>query len=39
MSEDIQLSREAGFTEHLVKPVDLNKLQEAMARVLAERKE
>ncbi|HEX4055111.1 MAG TPA: MASE1 domain-containing protein [Tepidisphaeraceae bacterium] len=35
MSEDIQLSREAGFAEHLVKPVDLKKLEEAMARVLA----
>ena len=31
MSEDIQLSREAGFAEHLVKPVDLKKLEEAMA--------
>jgi signal transduction histidine kinase len=35
MSEDIQLSHEAGFAEHLVKPVDLKKLEEAMARVLA----
>ncbi len=35
MSEDIQLSQEAGFAEHLVKPVDLNKLEEAMIRVLA----
>jgi signal transduction histidine kinase len=35
MSEDIQLSQEAGFAEHLVKPVDLKKLEEAMARVLA----
>lgn len=34
MSEDIRLSREAGFAEHLVKPVDLRKLEEAMARVL-----
>jgi signal transduction histidine kinase len=38
MSEDIQLSREAGFAEHLVKPVDLKKLEEAMARVLAVQK-
>jgi CheY-like chemotaxis protein len=38
MSEDIQLSQEAGFTEHLVKPVDLKKLEEAMMRVLAEQK-
>jgi signal transduction histidine kinase/CheY-like chemotaxis protein len=35
MSEDVELSREAGFAEHLVKPVDLRKLEEAMARVLA----
>jgi signal transduction histidine kinase/CheY-like chemotaxis protein len=35
MSEDIRLSREAGFAEHLVKPVDLKTLEEAMARVLA----
>jgi CheY-like chemotaxis protein len=35
MSDDIHLSREAGFADHLVKPVDLKKLQEAMARVLA----
>lgn len=40
MSEDLQLSREAGFAEHLVKPLNLNKLQEAMARrVLATRKQ
>jgi signal transduction histidine kinase len=35
MSEDIQLSREAGFAEHLVKPVDIRALEEAIARVLA----
>jgi CheY-like chemotaxis protein len=35
MSEDIQLSHEAGFAEHLVKPVDLKRLEEAMVRVLA----
>jgi signal transduction histidine kinase len=35
MSDDIQLSQEAGFAEHLVKPVDLKKLEEAMVRVLA----
>ncbi|MBA3830490.1 MAG: hypothetical protein H0X34_01075 [Chthoniobacterales bacterium] len=26
MEEDVRRSREAGFREHLVKPVDLNKL-------------
>lgn len=35
MSEDIQLSQEAGFAEHLVKPVDLQRLEAAMVRVLA----
>jgi hypothetical protein len=38
MSEDIQLSKEAGFVEHLVKPVDLRTLEEAMVRVLAGQK-
>jgi signal transduction histidine kinase len=37
MEEDIQASREAGFQEHLVKPVDLAKLQGAIERVLAAR--
>jgi hypothetical protein len=32
------LSQEAGFAEHLVKPVDLKKLEDAMARVLAVQK-
>ncbi|HEX7180463.1 MAG TPA: ATP-binding protein [Thermoanaerobaculia bacterium] len=34
-AEDIQLSREAGFLEHLVKPVYPSKLKEAIARVRA----
>jgi signal transduction histidine kinase len=38
MSDDIQRSEEAGFAEHLVKPVDLNKLREAIGRVLSEKK-
>jgi PAS domain S-box-containing protein len=33
MESDVAASREAGFAEHLTKPVDLNKLQEAIARV------
>ncbi len=34
-SEDIRRSREAGFDEHFVKPVDLDRLQVAMTRLLA----
>lgn len=33
MEEDIERSREAGFTEHLVKPVDMQTLRDAVARV------
>jgi len=33
MESDVAASREAGFAEHLTKPVDLNKLQDAIARV------
>ena len=36
MEEDLRSSIEAGFSEHLVKPVDLNKLRGAIQRVLAE---
>ena len=35
MEEDIRSSREAGFSEHLVKPVDLGNLRAAIERVLA----
>jgi CheY-like chemotaxis protein len=35
MSGDLRLSQEAGFAEHLVKPVDLKVLQDTIARVLA----
>jgi CheY-like chemotaxis protein len=34
MEEDVRLSKEAGFVEHLVKPVDLPKLQAAIQRVV-----
>ncbi|MDB5034465.1 MAG: domain S-box-containing protein [Chlorobi bacterium] len=34
MEEDIRQSREAGFSEHLTKPVDFRKLQEVILRVL-----
>jgi signal transduction histidine kinase/CheY-like chemotaxis protein len=37
MEEDIARSREAGFAEHLVKPVDLQKLQAAIGRFGMER--
>jgi CheY-like chemotaxis protein len=35
MEEDIRKSQEAGFSEHLVKPVELSKLNEVIQRVLA----
>jgi CheY-like chemotaxis protein len=35
MEEDIRLSREAGFAEHLTKPVNLDQLHDAIRRVLA----
>ena len=34
MDEDIRKSREAGFSEHVVKPVQVEHLQEAILRVL-----
>jgi CheY-like chemotaxis protein len=33
MDEDIQKSREAGFVEHLTKPIDFRSLEDAIARV------
>jgi CheY-like chemotaxis protein len=33
MEEDVTRSREAGFTEHLTKPIDLKQLEAAIARV------
>jgi CheY-like chemotaxis protein len=33
MEQDIRQSREAGFVEHLVKPVNLSQLREAIRRV------
>jgi len=33
MEEDIRLSREAGFVEHIIKPVDIAQLQAAIRRV------
>jgi CheY-like chemotaxis protein len=35
MEEDLRKSREAGFEEHLTKPVDLALLQQALARAMA----
>ena len=37
MDEDLRRSREAGFLEHLVKPVDVDKLKAAIARAAAAR--
>ena len=35
MEEDLRRSREAGFSEHLTKPVDLGLLEAALQRVVA----
>jgi DNA-binding response OmpR family regulator len=35
MDEDVRRSREAGFTEHLVKPIDVQQLIAAIRRVMA----
>jgi CheY-like chemotaxis protein len=35
MEEDLVRSREAGFVEHLTKPIDLAQLERALARALA----
>ncbi len=37
MDEDVRRSREAGFTEHLVKPIDVPQLITAIRRVTAEK--
>jgi CheY-like chemotaxis protein len=36
MEEDLRRSRESGFLEHLVKPVDVDKLRAALARAAQE---
>jgi hypothetical protein len=36
MEDDIRRSREAGFSEHLVKPINLQKLEEAIQNVAAD---
>jgi CheY-like chemotaxis protein len=33
MEDDIRQSRDAGFVEHIVKPVNLSQLREAIRRV------
>jgi PAS domain S-box-containing protein len=37
--EDLQLSREAGFFDHLTKPIDLNQLDEAIKRAIGQSRE
>jgi len=37
MDEDIRKSREVGFSEHLVKPLDVSRLQQAIRRVVETR--
>jgi PAS domain S-box-containing protein len=39
MEEDVRQSRDAGFSQHLTKPVNLHVLREAIRQVLAERGE
>ncbi len=34
MESDIDKTREAGFSEHLIKPVAIDRLEEAMRRLL-----
>lgn len=38
MDEDLRRSREAGFSEHVVKPVQVSDLEDAIKRVLGESK-
>ncbi len=35
MESDIDKTREAGFSEHLIKPVAIDRLEEAMRRLLS----
>jgi len=35
MDEDLRRSREAGFSEHLIKPLSIAKLEEALGKILA----
>lgn len=37
MEDDLERSREAGFSEHLIKPVEFSALQEAIARLASQR--
>ena len=37
--EDLQLSREAGFFDHLTKPIDLNRLDAAIERATSRARE
>jgi signal transduction histidine kinase/ActR/RegA family two-component response regulator len=37
MEEDVRKCREAGFSEHLVKPVNIQQLQQVIQRILAQR--
>jgi CheY-like chemotaxis protein len=37
MDEDVRRSRDAGYTEHLIKPIDMSQLIAAIKRVTAER--
>jgi len=36
MEEDVRRSREAGFSEHLVKPVDISSLERAILNLVSQ---
>jgi CheY-like chemotaxis protein len=36
MEEDVRRSREAGFSEHLVKPVDISSLEQAILNLVSQ---
>ena len=37
MAEDIERCLQAGFEEHLTKPIDIDRLQKALSKILAKR--
>ena len=39
MAEDIDRCLQAGFEEHLTKPIDIDRLQKTLAKILAKRAE
>jgi CheY-like chemotaxis protein len=39
MAEDIDKCLRAGFEEHLTKPIDIDRLEKTLAKILAKRRE